>query len=48
VLPAGTDGTPVAIAVVPGISDGHMTEIVSGDLKEGMLVVTGQKATVSP
>jgi HlyD family secretion protein len=48
VLPPGTDSTPVAVAVVPGISDGHMTEIVSGDLKEGMLVVTGQKVTAAP
>ncbi len=36
-------GVPVAVAVVPGISDGHMTEIVSGDLKTGMQVITAQK-----
>ena len=34
---------PVAVAVMPGISDGHMTEIVGGDLKIGMLVITAQK-----
>jgi HlyD family secretion protein len=34
---------PVAVAVMPGISDGHMTEIVSGDLKAGMQVITAQK-----
>jgi len=39
---ARTVGTPVAVAVVPGISDGHMTEIVGGDLKAGMRVVTAQ------
>jgi HlyD family secretion protein len=44
---AGADGTrqpatPVAVAVVPGISDGHMTEIVGGDLKAGMQVITAQ------
>lgn len=36
----------VPIPVVPGISDGQMTEIVSGDLKEGMQVVTGQRTSV--
>jgi HlyD family secretion protein len=39
--------TPVAVAVVPGISDGHMTEIVGGDLKAGMQVVTAQKTAAS-
>lgn len=42
-----TSATPVAVAVVPGISDGHMTEIVSGDLKAGAQVVTAQKTNVS-
>ena len=37
---------PVAVAVQPGISDGHMTEIVGGDLKPGMQVVTAQKTAV--
>ncbi len=37
------DGTPVAVAVTPGISDGHMTEITGGDLKVGMEVITDQK-----
>jgi HlyD family secretion protein len=36
-------GVPTAVAVVPGISDGHMTEIVGGDLKPGMQVITAQK-----
>ena len=43
VLPNGGKGAPVAVAVVPGISDGHMTEITGGDLKAGMLVITDQK-----
>ena len=34
---------PVAVAVMPGISDGHMTEITGGDLKAGMAVITNQK-----
>jgi len=37
------DGEPVAVAVTPGISDGHMTEITGGDLKVGMEVITDQK-----
>jgi HlyD family secretion protein len=52
VLPANSKndgtGTPVAVAVVPGISDGHMTEILSGDLSAGMLVVTAKKAVAAP
>ena len=43
---AGT-GTPKAIAVVPGISDGRMTEILGGDLKLGMQVITAQKTAAS-
>lgn len=38
------DAVAVAVAVVPGISDGRMTEIVSGDLEAGMLVITDQKS----
>jgi HlyD family secretion protein len=37
------DGTATAVSVVPGISDGHLTEITGGDLKAGMLVITDQK-----
>jgi HlyD family secretion protein len=37
------DGVAVAVAVTPGISDGHMTEITGGDLKAGALVITDQK-----
>jgi HlyD family secretion protein len=36
-------GTPVAVSVTPGITDGHMTEITGGDLKAGMKVITDQK-----
>jgi HlyD family secretion protein len=41
------DGTAVPVAVTPGISDGHMTEITGGDLEAGMSVITGQKATAA-
>ncbi|MBT9493160.1 MAG: efflux RND transporter periplasmic adaptor subunit [Paucibacter sp.] len=43
VLPADGQGVPVAVAVQPGISDGHMTEIIGGDVKVGMQVITAQK-----
>ena len=43
VLPEGGKGEPTPVAVTPGISDGHMTEITGGDLKAGMLVVTDKK-----
>jgi HlyD family secretion protein len=36
------DGKPVAVAVTPGISDSRMTEIVGGDLRPGMQVITDQ------
>jgi HlyD family secretion protein len=44
VLPEDGPGAPVAVAVTPGISDGHRTEITGGDLKVGMRVITEQKA----
>jgi HlyD family secretion protein len=47
VLPAGDKATPQAVAVTPGISDGHMTEITGGELKAGMLVITDQKTAVA-
>ena len=47
ILPAGGDGTPLAVAVVAGISDGRLTEIVSGDLRAGMVVITDQKAVTT-
>jgi len=35
------DGKPVAREVTTGITDGRVTEITGGDLKEGDLVITG-------
>jgi HlyD family secretion protein len=47
VLPDDGSNTPVAVAVVPGISDGQMTEVTGGGLKEGMRVITDQKLAVA-
>jgi HlyD family secretion protein len=44
VLPSDGKGVAMLVAVTPGISDGHMTEIIGGDLKAGMQVITDQKA----
>ena len=41
----GDDGKPQAMQVVTGESDGSVTEIVGGDLKPGMQVITGRLAT---
>ena len=45
VLSQDGKGIAMAVAVTPGISDGHMTEITGGDLKVGMLVITDQKVS---
>lgn len=45
VVPQDGKGIAMAVAVTPGISDGHMTEITGGDLKVGMLVITDQKVS---
>ena len=42
------DGVAVAVAVTPGISDGHLTEIVGGDLQVGMQVITEQRSSAAP
>ncbi len=38
------DGAPVAVAIKPGVSDGRMTEVVSGELQPGMQVIVDQRA----
>lgn len=43
----GTAPVPMAVAVIPGISDGRVTEITGGDLKAGMRVITAQKTAAS-
>jgi len=40
------EGVAVSVAVMPGISDGHMTEIMGGELHIGMRVITDQKTGV--
>jgi HlyD family secretion protein len=41
------NGVAVSVSVMPGISDGHMTEIIGGDLTAGMLVITDQKTAAA-
>jgi HlyD family secretion protein len=45
VLEAGSNA-PLAVPVVPGISDGQMTEVTAGGLQAGMRVITGQRVAV--
>jgi HlyD family secretion protein len=40
-------GNAVPLAVIPGISDGRMTEITGGELEAGMQVITDQKAVAA-
>lgn len=39
----GKDGTATPLPVQTGLSDGRMTEITGGELREGMAVITDQK-----
>jgi HlyD family secretion protein len=39
----GEDGSPKAVNVRPGLTDGSMTEIVSDEVKEGSEVIVGQQ-----
>lgn len=47
VIDAAGKSAPRAVAVTPGISDGHLTEITGGALQVGMLVITDQKSAVA-
>ncbi|MBW8752988.1 MAG: efflux RND transporter periplasmic adaptor subunit [Sphingomonadales bacterium] len=40
----GADGKPKPVQIVTGDSDGSQTEVISGGLKPGMQVITGQLA----
>lgn len=44
----GDDGQPRAIEVTTGETNGTLTEVVSGDLREGMKVITGQFSGSAP
>ncbi len=44
VLPKNGKGIAVPVAVKPGISDGRIAEIMSGNLELGMQVITDQRA----
>ena len=41
------EGVPVAVSVKTGISDGRMTEILEGEVTEGMPVITEQRSAAS-
>ena len=43
----GADGQPQAVQVTTGDTNGQVTEILSGDLKEGAEIITGQYAGAS-
>lgn len=43
----GVDGTPQAVEIVTGSTNGQQTEVTGGDLKVGMQVITGQLAQKS-
>jgi HlyD family secretion protein len=44
----GSDGQPAAVPVRLGITDGSMTEVLAGDLKEGTAVIIGAPPTSTP
>ena len=44
----GEDGKAKAIEVRLGLTDGSMTELISGDIKDGQDVIVGQQAAPKP
>jgi HlyD family secretion protein len=40
----GPDGNPVAVSITLGLTDGSMTEVAQGDLKEGQELIVGTAA----
>jgi HlyD family secretion protein len=44
----GEDGSPKAVSVRLGLTDGSMTEIVSDEIKEGSEVIVGQQTATQP
>jgi len=43
----GPDGKPLAVSIQIGIGDGNVSELVSGDLKEGQQVIIGGGAALA-
>jgi HlyD family secretion protein len=44
----GTDGTPKAVPIVVGLTDGTYSEVRQGSLQPGQEVIVGESATQSP
>ena len=44
----GDDGKAKAVDVRLGLTDGSMTEIVSGDIGEGQEIIAGQQTAAKP
>jgi HlyD family secretion protein len=44
----GEDGKPKAVELRLGLTDGSMTEIVSGEIKDAQEVITGQQSAATP
>ncbi|MBI5791351.1 MAG: efflux RND transporter periplasmic adaptor subunit [Rhodocyclales bacterium] len=44
----GEDGKPKAVELRLGLTDGSMTEVVSGEIKEAQEVITGQLSAATP
>lgn len=42
------EGAPSEVSVMPGISDGRMTEVIGGNLRAGMQVITDQRLGTQP
>ena len=44
----GEDGKPKAVELRLGLTDGSMTEVVSGEIKDAQEVITGQQSAATP
>jgi hypothetical protein len=42
------DGTPRAVAIRTGLTDGNVTEVISGDLTPEMQIVVGTERAGAP
>jgi HlyD family secretion protein len=48
VFTVGPDGTPLPVALRLGLTDGRMTEVLAGDLRESQPVIVGAAAAPEP